>query len=137
MQPEPLLPPKPGLPPSLGSVSAAFQHALSQKLLSYVNSHAALAADGSAKIINDPVWRTVRLEPWETFVIDSPLLQRLRRIRQLGLAGLVFPGASYSRFEHSIGVLHQTQRLVESIRRNARSYAAKMNLPRHDRIAAS
>src|ERR1700729_2731690 len=100
MEPAPPLPLKQGLPASLGSVSAAFQHALSQKLLSYVHDRTALTADGSAKIINDPVWRTVRLEPWETFVIDSPLLQRLRRIRQLGLAGLVFPGASYSRFEH-------------------------------------
>jgi HD superfamily phosphohydrolase len=75
----------------------------------------------NAKIIHDPVWRTIRLEPHEVILVDSPLLQRLRRIHQLGLASYVFPGANYTRFEHSVGVLHQTQRVIEAIKRNARS----------------
>jgi deoxynucleoside triphosphate triphosphohydrolase SAMHD1 len=69
--------------------------------------------------------------------MDSPLLQRLRRIRQLGLAGYVFPGANYSRFEHSIGVLHQTQRIIEAIRRNAASLAARKHLPQQEQISSS
>lgn len=91
----------------------------------------------NAKIIHDPVWRTIRLEPCEVVLVDSPLLQRLRRIRQLGLAGYVFPGANYSRFEHSIGVLHQTQRVVEAVRRNARSLAIRKHLPQQDPISSS
>src|SRR5208337_1981127 len=61
----------------------------------------------------------------------------LRRIRQLGLAGYVFPGANYSRFEHSIGVLHQAQRVIESIRRNARSLALGKRLPPQEPISQS
>lgn len=69
--------------------------------------------------------------------MDSPLLQRLRRIRQLGLASYVFPGANYTRFEHSIGVLHQTQRVIESIRRNASTLALRKHLPHEEPISRS
>ena len=68
-------------------------------------------------------------------LVDSPLLQRLRRIHQLGLASYVFPGANYSRFEHSIGALHQTHRIIESIRRNARSLAIEKHLPQQEPIS--
>lgn len=100
----------------------------------YISTHRHAKRLPSAKIINDPVWRTVRLEAWEVFILDSPLLQRLRRIHQLGLAGYVFPGASYSRFEHSIGVVHQTQRLIDAINRNARARAPSTRLPPTDPI---
>lgn len=68
-----------------------------------------------AKEINDPVWGTIHLAPAEVTVLDCPLLQRLRRIRQLGVVHLVYPGACHSRFEHSLGVLHQTSGLIEAI----------------------
>ncbi len=77
----------------------------------------------------------MRLEPWELVVLDSPVLQRLRHIHQLGLAGYVFPGANYSRFEHTIGVLHQVQRQVESINRNARAYAARIGIPSYNPVS--
>jgi deoxynucleoside triphosphate triphosphohydrolase SAMHD1 len=48
-------------------------------------------------------------------VIDSPPVQRLRLVRQLGVVHWVYPGATHSRFEHSLGVLHQTQQLVNAI----------------------
>ncbi|SKU60244.1 Uncharacterised protein [Mycobacteroides abscessus subsp. massiliense] len=70
---------------------------------------------GNSKEFNDPVWGTIVLEPQEVTVLDSPLLQRLRRIRQLGVAHLVYPGAVHTRLEHSIGVCHQVNRLIESI----------------------
>jgi HD superfamily phosphohydrolase len=117
LQPLPL---RAGLHPSLGSVSAALQRALSTHITEYIASRKRRRPSLAPKIINDPVWRTVRLEPWELYVLDSPVVQRLRRIHQLGLAGYVFPGASYSRFEHSVGVVHQTQRLIDAINRNAR-----------------
>ena len=91
----------------------------------------------SPKIIHDPVWRTIRVEPWEVVIIDSPLVQRLRRVHQLGLSSYVFPGAGYSRFEHSIGVLHQTKRVIGSIRRNARSLARRRRLPQQEPISLS
>ena len=67
------------------------------------------------KEFNDPVWKTFMLQPIEVVVLDSPLLQRLRRIRQLGVAHWVYPGATHTRFEHSIGVVHQVQNLITSI----------------------
>ena len=126
MTPRPL---RLGLPKLLGVVSAQLQEAFGRDLNAYVNSVRLADRRPGAKVINDPVWRTVRVEGWELLVIDSPIFQRLRHIHQLGLAGLVFPGANYSRFEHSIGVLHQVQRLIEAINRNARAYAERRRVP--------
>jgi HD superfamily phosphohydrolase len=54
----------------------------------------------------------------EIAVIDHPALQRLRRVRQLGLAHNVFPGGTHSRFEHSIGAVHVAQRMIDAANRN-------------------
>lgn len=71
------------------------------------------------KVINDPVWGTIRLFSWEAALLDTLLLQRLRYIRQLGVAHWVFPGAGHSRLEHSVGVLHQMQQLIDGLERNS------------------
>ena len=55
---------------------------------------------------NDPVWKIVNLRGAEAGIADMRLMQRLRRVRQLGLAHLVYFGANHSRFEHSIGAMH-------------------------------
>lgn len=67
------------------------------------------------KEFNDPVWGTLQIRAEEVIILDSPLLQRLRRIRQLGVVHYVYPAATHSRLEHSLGVVHQVQRLVTSI----------------------
>jgi HD superfamily phosphohydrolase len=69
----------------------------------------------SAKELNDCVWQTVVLRPFEVIILDSPLLQRLRYVRQLGVAHWTYPGAAHSRFEHSVGAVHQIDRLLESL----------------------
>ncbi len=69
------------------------------------------------KQINDVVWGTVELFPWEVAVLDSGLMQRMRGVRQLGLANLVFPGASHDRLEHSIGVVGATETMVDALNR--------------------
>jgi HD superfamily phosphohydrolase len=74
----------------------------------------------AAKEFNDPVWGTIKLGAVETIVLDSPLLQRLRRIRQLGVAHLVYSGANHTRIEHSIGVCHQISRMFSSAVSHAR-----------------
>src|SRR5713226_3057856 len=56
--------------------------------------------------IVDPIHDFIRIYEPEIKVIDSPIFQRLRRIRQLAGAHLVYPGAQHSRFEHSLGVTH-------------------------------
>jgi len=63
------------------------------------------------KVIHDPVHGSLRLSGLVLELIDAPEVQRLRGIRQLGLANLVFPGANHSRFEHVLGVSHLVERL--------------------------
>jgi len=71
------------------------------------------------KHLNDPIWGTIELMPWEMTLLDSELVQRLRGVKQLGLAHLVFPGATHDRFSHLCGVVAAADRMVASIRRNA------------------
>ncbi|TNN49463.1 Deoxynucleoside triphosphate triphosphohydrolase SAMHD1 [Liparis tanakae] len=67
------------------------------------------------KVFNDPVHGHVELPPLLLLFIDTPQFQRLRRIKQLGGAYLVFPGASHNRFEHCIGVAHLAGLLVQTL----------------------
>ncbi|PRW20466.1 lysine--tRNA ligase isoform X2 isoform A [Chlorella sorokiniana] len=60
----------------------------------------------SGKLFNDPIHGAFRLDPASTLIFDTRQFQRLRRLKQLGLAYMVFPGASHNRFEHSLGVAH-------------------------------
>jgi len=57
------------------------------------------------KIIKDPVHGYVEVEDFSLALLDSPLLQRLRYVKQLGFSYLVYPGANHSRFEHSLGTM--------------------------------
>ena len=66
--------------------------------------------------VRDPLWNNVRLEPLALRLVDTPAFQRLRYVRQLGLAHLVYPGATHTRFEHALGAYHlarQTLALLE------------------------
>ena len=69
------------------------------------------------KIINDPVFGFLSI-PNELIydVLQHPYVQRLNRIRQLGLSYLVYPGAMHSRFGHSIGAMHLMQEAITSLR---------------------
>ena len=66
-------------------------------------------------IINDPIHGHIELHPVLVAIIDTPQFQRLRYIKQLGFAYLVYPSATHSRFEHSIGVSHLAKQLLVSI----------------------
>lgn len=70
------------------------------------------------KIIHDPLWGTIKLHPWEVALLDLPLFQRLRQIHQTSLVSYVFPGCSHTRFEHTLGVIQQTQKLVDAVNVN-------------------
>ncbi|MES2306943.1 MAG: HD domain-containing protein [Gemmatimonadota bacterium] len=67
------------------------------------------------EIIRDPLWDNIRLEPAAVAALDTPTVQRLRHIRQLGHAFLVYPGATHSRFEHALGAYHLTRRALASL----------------------
>ncbi len=69
------------------------------------------------KIINDPVLGFINLQSEIIFdLIEHPIFQRLRRIKQLGLSYLVFPGANHSRFEHALGACHLMRQAISSLR---------------------
>ncbi|UJA18995.1 HD domain-containing protein [Thermoleophilia bacterium SCSIO 60948] len=76
--------------------------------------------------VRDPVHGMVELSASEWQAVDSPDFQRLRSIRQLALTHLVYPGATHSRFEHSVGVAHvagllsDRLELSEEVRRSVR-----------------
>ncbi len=64
------------------------------------------------KFIRDSVHGDLQLEEFEVSLADTPEIQRLRRIKQLGFTYLVYPGANHSRFEHSIGTMYLASRLA-------------------------
>ena len=63
-------------------------------------------------LIRDPLWDTIKLDDAAVRIVDSPSFQRLRYIRQLGLAHLVYPGATHTRFDHALGVYHLAQQAI-------------------------
>lgn len=69
----------------------------------------------SPKVIHDALWGTQRLHVHEVALVDSPLFQRLRRLHQTGFSYLTYPSTTHTRFEHSLGVLYQTDRLAHAL----------------------
>lgn len=67
------------------------------------------------KTIQDPIHGIIKIEEWMLKIIDTPQFQRLRRIKQLGFANLVYPGANHTRFEHSIGVAYLAEKIREKL----------------------
>ncbi|WP_457611014.1 HD domain-containing protein, partial [Lutibacter sp.] len=69
------------------------------------------------KILNDPIYGFITIP--NTLIcdlIDHPYFQRLRRISQMGLSYLVYPGAHHTRFHHAIGSMHLMQKAVQILR---------------------
>ncbi|MGH7537206.1 MAG: HD domain-containing protein, partial [Gemmatimonadales bacterium] len=64
------------------------------------------------EVVRDPLWNNIRLEPEALALLDTPSVQRLRYVRQLGHAFLVYPGATHSRFEHALGAYHLARRAL-------------------------
>ena len=69
-----------------------------------------------AKRIYDPIHRFIELDAGEVALLGAPPVQRLRRLRQLGLAYLAFPSAEHSRFSHALGALAIGTRAFEALR---------------------
>jgi len=83
------------------------------------------------KIINDPVYGFLRFpEPELMKIISHPWFQRLRNIKQMGLAYLVYPGAMHSRFHHSLGACHLMGKALDELK------AKDINLSKEECLAA-
>src|SRR2546423_1680522 len=70
------------------------------------------------KLIRDAVHGDIEMGPLEVEIIDTPEFQRLRGIKQLGTAYLVFPSATHTRFEHSLGTSWMAHRILEVLQRH-------------------
>lgn len=75
------------------------------------------AGSNYLKIINDPVYGLIKI-PFDSIfrLIEHPYFQRLRRIRQLGMTHLVYPGAHHTRFHHALGAMHLMGEAVDVLR---------------------
>ncbi len=68
------------------------------------------------KIINDPVYGFITISSDLLFdLVEHPYFQRLRRIKQLGLADLVYPGALHTRFHHALGAMHLMSQALRAL----------------------
>src|SRR5882724_1765539 len=67
------------------------------------------------EVIRDPLWDNIRLDHPALLALDTAAVQRLRYVRQVGHAFLVYPGATHTRFEHALGAYHLTRRALASL----------------------
>ena len=65
--------------------------------------------------IRDPIHGFIKINEWEREIINHPIFQRLRRIKQLAWTDMVYPGAMHTRFEHSLGVMHAATKMFNAI----------------------
>ncbi|MGD8726398.1 MAG: HD domain-containing protein [Gemmatimonadales bacterium] len=75
-----------------------------------------MALAGDFEVIRDPLWNNIQIDVRALGVIDSAPFQRLRYVRQLGHAFLVYPGATHTRFEHALGAYHLAGRTLGVLR---------------------
>ncbi len=76
-----------------------------------------MATTRKLKLFNDPIYGFIRIPSTELFqLIAHPYFQRLRRISQMGLSYLVFPGAHHTRFHHALGSMHLMQQAIQVLR---------------------
>ena len=87
-------------------------------------------------VIRDALWNTIRVEPFALSLVDTPTFQRLRYVRQLGLAHLVYPGATHSRFEHALGAYHLAGVALEILGRRGELARTDADEPALVRVAA-
>jgi HD superfamily phosphohydrolase len=69
----------------------------------------------TTEIIRDPLWDNIRVDHPALLALDTPAVQRLRYIRQVGHSFLVYPGATHTRFEHALGAYHLTRRALAGL----------------------
>ncbi|MRS65774.1 HD domain-containing protein [Larkinella terrae] len=76
-----------------------------------------MASQNKKKILNDPVYGFITIPNDLTFdLVEHPYFQRLRRIKQLGLSELVYPGALHTRFHHALGAMHLMGQAIQTLR---------------------
>jgi uncharacterized protein len=104
-----------------------------------------MAADQAPSVLHSSKWRPaktlrlavsgdVELSVMETRICDTRAFQRLRKLKQLGLAHLVYPSAQHTRFEHALGSLHKARQMVEAVVSNPQSGLSARDIPADDYV---
>ncbi len=76
-----------------------------------------MTSENKLKILNDPIYGFITIPATLLYdLIQHPYFQRLRRIKQMGLSSLVYPGAEHTRFHHALGCMHMMQKAVQVLR---------------------
>lgn len=101
--------------PEWRDVVAEVQKWVDAKMKAYVARATRSTTARQFSIINDNLWGSIRVSELERSLIDSPVMQRLRLIRQLGAACLVYPSAVHSRFDHSLGALFRASMIMDVV----------------------
>ena len=84
-----------------------------------------MSAQNKRKIINDPVFGFINVPNDFLYdIIQHPLFQRLQRIKQLGMASFVYPGAQHTRLQHSLGAMYLTNEAIKQLRQNGHEITA-------------
>jgi len=89
-----------------------------------------------SKYIYDSVHGSIGITETELRLIDTPIFQRLHRIKQLGIADLVYPGATHSRFAHSIGAMFVMNEYLEKVTKDNKPIANDSDEKQKLRLAA-
>lgn len=71
-----------------------------------------MSSIGGFEVVRDPLWNNIGIDAQALAVLDTTPFQRLRYVRQLGHAFLVYPGATHTRFEHALGTYHLARRAL-------------------------
>ena len=109
---ESLLIQSPKLKPFVDGVFAITQ----ERLAPLNNASEKTLRQFTSKSVLDPLLGYIQLTRWESAFLETELFQRLRRIRQLGLAYLVYPTLGYGRFEHTLGVLGRVSQILQRLK---------------------
>lgn len=75
--------------------------------------------------LRDPLWNNIRVDELTLTLVDTEVFQRLRYVRQLGLAYLVYPGATHTRFEHALGAYHLARNALALLSESGNDIAAE------------
>jgi HD superfamily phosphohydrolase len=91
---------------------------------------------GGFEVVRDPLWNNIGIDAQALAVLDTPPFQRLRYVRQLGHAFLVYPGATHTRFEHALGTYHLARRALAVLQERGSLAAVDADEPGVIRLAA-
>jgi HD superfamily phosphohydrolase len=103
----------------LNPITKKFERKVNDFMIELLDKHSPSSRPLPSRVINDPIWGSIYFTKHEVMLLDSPIMQRLRNLSQVGLASLTFPSARHSRFEHSIGTFHIVSEVVNNINKRA------------------